>query len=79
MRKNFLLGIMLFALAGAMQAQTPEAGGELRVLLPDGVKANIGTERRPFKEKNLVVAGSPEKGYLAFISGNRMFFHYKSL
>ena len=32
----------------AMQAQTPEAGGELRALLPDGVKANIGTERRPF-------------------------------
>ena len=68
MRKNFLLGIMLFALAGAMQAQTPEAGGELRALLPDGVKANIGTERRPFKEKNLVVAGSPEKGYLAFFA-----------
>ena len=65
---NYLLTTALFLTCGSMLAQTPEAGGELVALLPDGVTANISTERKPQKDKNLVVAGSPEKGYYAFFA-----------
>lgn len=37
-------------------------------LLPEGVQANISTVRNLAKDKNLVVAGSPEKGYYAFFA-----------
>ncbi len=39
-------------------------------LLPAGVKASIDTERRQQKMKNLVVAGSKEKGYKAFFAAS---------
>lgn len=65
---NYLLTTALFLTSGSMLAQTSEAGGELVALLPDGVTANISTERKPQKDKNLVVAGSPEKGYYAFFA-----------
>lgn len=37
-------------------------------LLPDGVTVNINPERRTVKEKNLVIAGSAEKGYKAYFA-----------
>ncbi len=69
--KHYYLNLMTVALmltGGTMLAQTSEAGGELISLLPDGVYANISTERKPQKDKNMVVAGSPEKGYYAFFA-----------
>lgn len=37
-------------------------------LLPEGVTVNINPERRTVKEKNLVVAGTAEKGYKAYFA-----------
>ena len=59
-----LLSVML-SLAGNANAQD---SGELIDLLPEGVTANINPERKWDKQKNLVVAGSPEKGYKAFFA-----------
>ncbi len=69
-RKNLLLSAGFMLLAGGMSAQTSQAGGELISLLPDGVKANVSTVRNLAKDKNLVVAGSPEKGYYAFFAAS---------
>lgn len=55
-------------MAANAQTQWENPGGELVQLLPDGVKAVIGDERRPQKLKNLEVAGSKEKGYLAYFA-----------
>ena len=35
-------------------------------LLPDGVTANVSHEEREYGQKNIAIAGSPEKGYKAF-------------
>ena len=64
-KKNFLLAAALMT-AGCMTAETLPEG--LVSLLPEGVKANISTERKLSKIKNVVVAGSPEKGYKAFFA-----------
>ncbi len=66
-KKDILLAAAILS-AGSIAAQTAEAGGQLTSLLPDGVKANISTDRRPQKEKNLVVAGQKDKGYKAFFA-----------
>lgn len=55
----------MLSLAGNANAQD---SGELIDLLPEGVTANINPERKWDKQKNLVVAGSPEKGYKAFFA-----------
>ena len=39
-------------------------------LLPAGVTANVSSERKQDKQKNIVVAGSPEKGYKAFFAAS---------
>lgn len=62
--KVLLIASMILSATGAM-AQTE---GELIDLLPDGVQVNINPERKQDKQKNLVVAGSPEKGYRAFFA-----------
>jgi len=64
-KARFLLMTALLALAGNASAQQE---GELITLLPDNVKAEINPERKWDKQKNLVVAGSPEKGYKAFFA-----------
>lgn len=62
--KILLFASMLLSATSSM-AQTE---GELVDLLPDGVEVNINPERKLDKQKNLVVAGSPEKGYRAFFA-----------
>lgn len=64
MRKlNFLFtAAVLFATGNIM------AEDQVVDLLPDGVKVNINAERKFVKEKNLVVAGTTEKGYKAFFA-----------
>ena len=69
-KKNLLMMAGCALLAGNLSAQTSAAGGELVSLLPEGVKANISTVRNLAKDKNLVVAGSPEKGYYAFFAAS---------
>lgn len=64
--KLLLLTAMLF-MAGSASAQDD---GQLVDLLPDGVQANINPERKKDKAKNLVVVGSPEKGYKAFFAAS---------
>ena len=66
-KRNFLLAVAMMTV-GCMAAETLPEG--LVSLLPDGVKANISTERKLSKLKNLVVAGSPEKGYKAFFAAS---------
>jgi ELWxxDGT repeat protein len=64
-KKNLLLTTAMLLLAGYTAAQD---AGEVTSLLPDGVTANINSERKMGKQKNLIVAGSPEKGYKAFFA-----------
>ena len=66
-RGKLLLISAMLSLAGNAVAQD---SGELIDLLPDGVTANINPERKWDKQKNLVVAGSPEKGYKAFFAAS---------
>lgn len=49
-------------------AQTVAAQGTIIDLLPDGVTVNVNPERKKDKAKNIVIAGSPEKGYKAFFA-----------
>lgn len=53
--------------APAVQAQDD---GEYIDVLPEGVTANVNPERKMDKQKNIVVAGSPEKGYKAFFAAS---------
>lgn len=62
---TLLLAAGLLTLSSSALAQND---GELISLLPDGVTANINPERKQDKQKNLIVAGSPEKGYKAFFA-----------
>lgn len=64
-RGKFLLITAMMLLTGNAMAQ---GDGQVIPLLPDGVTANINSERKMGKAKNLVVAGSPEKGYKAFFA-----------
>lgn len=69
MRKtNILLAAMAVALGSGTSVSAQEVAPV--ALLPDGVKANIETTRKPQKAKNLVVAGSKEKGYKAFFAAS---------
>lgn len=60
---NILLTSVMLLAAGNCMAQD-----QVIDLLPDGVTVNINAERKTVKEKNLVVAGSAEKGYKAFFA-----------
>ena len=61
---KILLTTAMLILTGEAMAQTDN----VVALLPDGVQANVNPERKQDKAKNLVVAGSPEKGYKAFFA-----------
>lgn len=61
-KKCFVLAVGLFFAQG-ISAQVVD-------LLPANVKANVSSERKKDKIKNIVVAGSPEKGYKAFFAAS---------
>lgn len=62
--KKILLAASLL-ISGAAMAQD---AGVVVDLLPDGIKANVNAERKKDKQKNIVVAGTPAKGYKAFFA-----------
>ena len=66
MKRNYLLLAALAMTCTTAMAQDNK--GEVVSLLPDGVQMNIATERKMDKQKNLVVVGSPKKGYKAFFA-----------
>lgn len=68
MKKNLLLLSAAFACAAGAASAQGVAGdpGKLTALLPAGVTANATFNERDYAEKNIVVAGSEEKGYLAY-------------
>lgn len=65
LKQTLLLSAAAFCSFGAVAQALPEGTSSL---LPAGVTANIGQEKVYYKQKNLCVAGSPEKGYRAFFS-----------
>ena len=71
-KKSLLLSAAALACAAGMNVSAadvtlPEgAGGKMTSLLPDGVTANVSHEEREYGQKNIAIAGSPEKGYKAF-------------
>jgi len=66
MRKSrILLATVLALFAGDITAQNE---GQLIDLLPDGVVLNVNSERKMGKQKNVVVVGTPLKGYKAFFA-----------
>ena len=62
-KKSLLLSAALLCAAGVSAQSLPEG---MTALLPDGVKANIDQNKKFYAQKNIVVAGSPTKGYYAF-------------
>lgn len=68
MKKNLLLLSAAFACAAGAASAQGVAGdaGTLTALLREGVTANATFNERDYAEKNIVVAGSEEKGYLAY-------------
>ena len=70
MKKRFLLLAAMATLAVGANAQTELEGGILVDVLPAGVEANVNNSRKDIKDKNIVVAGSPEKGYKAFFAAS---------
>ena len=68
MKKNLLLLSAAFACAAGAASAQGVAGdaGTLTALLPPGVTAKATFNERDYAEKNICVAGSEEKGYLAY-------------
>ena len=68
MKKNLLLLSAAFACAAGAASAQGVAGdaGTLTALLREGVTAKATFNERDYAEKNIVVAGSEEKGYLAY-------------
>lgn len=64
-KKTIFLGASLLC---AMTVQSQTLGEGMTGLLPEGVKANISQNKLFYAQKNLCVAGSPEKGYKAYFS-----------
>lgn len=64
--KFLLMAACLFVTGNAMAQD--DAGGELVDVLPAGVTANVKSDRKQDKQKNIVVAGAPGKGYKAFFA-----------
>ena len=65
MKKNLLLLALAGTIgAGSLGAQTLPEG--MTALLPAGVTVNLDQNKKFYAQKNLCVAGSPEKGYYAF-------------
>ena len=66
-KRNILLATALLSV-GSVFAQTLPDG--MTALLPSGVTPNITQDKKFIMQKNLTVAGSPEKGYYAFFSAS---------
>lgn len=64
-KRTFLFVILLLIVRGVFSQTLPEG---MVSLLPEGVTTNIGVETKGTKLKDLVVAGSKTKGYLAFFA-----------
>lgn len=64
-KENLLLSAALLCSTGAFAQALPEG---MTALLPEGVTANISQNKQVYAQKNMAVAGSPEKGYYAFFS-----------
>lgn len=64
-KETLLLSAALMCSTGAFAQALPEG---MTALLPEGVTANISQNKQVYAQKNLAVAGSPEKGYYAFFS-----------
>ena len=58
---------LLFA-AAAMMAGSMFAESVPVALLPEGVTANIDQQKNFYRQRNVTVAGSPQKGYYAFFA-----------
>ena len=66
MKKLLLIAAMAASCGTAMAQDNVE--GKVIDLLPEGVTLDVGTERKMDKQKNVVVVGSPTKGYKAFFA-----------
>lgn len=64
-KQSLLLSAALMCSAGMFAQTLPEG---MTALLPAGVTANIDQTKQFWAQKNLCVAGSPEKGYYAFFA-----------
>ncbi len=62
-KQALLISSALMCAAGAFAQALPEG---TTALLPAGVTANLSQNKQFYAQKNLCVAGSPEKGYQAF-------------
>lgn len=69
MQRNYLL-LAAMALSCSTALAQNDNKGEVISLLPDGVTLNVATERKMDKQKNLVVVGTPKKGYKAFFAAS---------
>lgn len=72
MNKRFLLiaTALTTLTANAIAQNTDKDTGVTIQILPDGVTASVGIEPKFFKQKNIVVAGAPGKGYKAFFAAS---------
>lgn len=64
-KESLILSAALLCSTGAFANALPEG---MTALLPAGVTANISQNKQVYGQKNMAVAGSPEKGYKAFFS-----------
>jgi ELWxxDGT repeat protein len=69
-KSTFLVLFALLSIGGAFAQLAEGAGGTLVSLLPNGVTANIETDQKKTKAKNLVVAGEKSIGYKAFFAAS---------
>lgn len=68
MKKSTFSLLIATLMAGSVVSQSLPEG--MTSLLPEGVKANIATEQKGSKKKDLVVAGEKSKGYKAFFAAS---------
>ena len=67
MTKKLLIFSAAVCTAMGVSAQLQNGDpGQLEILCPDGVTANVSSNERDYAEKNMVVSGSDEKGWKVF-------------
>ena len=67
MKRLSLSAIALVATTSCALAQTALPEG-MEILTPEGVTVTTSSDRSFDKPKNITIAGSPQKGYLAFFT-----------
>lgn len=67
MKKSIILSLIMVLFAGYAMADVVLPEG-MEILTPEGVTVTVEDIRSVDKAKNLVVAGSPEKGYKAYFT-----------